>query len=181
MSLHLNDKLAEELRFLDSRKLCKESLLSAIIETLMSIETTQNEVMIPSLMSDDRINKENDSEELSVSELLSAAKVIKALILDRHVPRIDPNIDINNNGLKINGLTITDLTTGNGLTINGYAHRKDTDDKNEQNPSKTVVMTIIRQITALKKSLNAFRQLLSELNVKYNETVEQFPTLHTYS
>ena len=163
MSLNLSLKLVEELKAINSGNASEEqSLLSAIVQTLVEIETTQNEVLVPSLMT------EGTDDDSPTNQLLASAKVVKRVILDRHtVPSLASLLakDVNNNviGVQVNGFR-KEVVNGGDQLINESA--------------KALTKDIVRQVVTLKKSLKDFRQMLNELSEKYNESVEQMTELH---
>ena len=156
--------LMKDLKSVKSVRSGDESLLSAIYEALMAIESMQTEVLLPTLLQDSCDN-------ISVNDVLNSAKIIKTLILDKNVDIFETCANqmsaLNGfitNGLSVNGFTANGLTA-NGLTSNGHTI--------DQNCGQTYVTTIVRQICSLKKSLIGFKQLLNEMKAKYEQTVQQ--------
>jgi len=136
MSCHLNSKVPQNLKA--SAKTSGDSLLSTIRETLVLIDSTQQEVLIPTLLQD-------NYQEYDVRTILNTANLIKAVIIGKRVSSIE---------IKDENYNTTNTFTVDGDNIG--SHFSD----------------IINEICSLKKSLNQFKALLSDLKDKYEESVQ---------
>jgi hypothetical protein len=73
---------SKELKSFEKIKTIDESLISVIIETIVSIDSTQKEVLIPTLLQD-------YCQGFDVNSILKSANLIKNAIIGKELPSID--------------------------------------------------------------------------------------------
>jgi hypothetical protein len=73
---------SKELKCFDKIKTIDESLIYVITETIVSIDSTQKEVLIPNLLQD-------YCQEFDVKSILKDANLIKNAIIEKELPSID--------------------------------------------------------------------------------------------